>query len=279
MNKLKHLLDSRRSDHRSLPLVMGILNVTPDSFSDGGRFSTEDAVKEQVEKMVKAGVDIVDIGGESTRPGASFVSVSEELDRVMPAIELVRNCSDAAISIDTYKTEVMVEAIGKRVDLINDVNALQAEGAVELVAGSGIPVCLMHKQGDPQTMQAAPVYENVVDEVLSFLQTRIDVCESAGIARENILLDPGFGFGKTLKHNTDLFRALECFTELPYGILVGVSRKTMIGTLMGDVPVGERMIGSVAAALVAARKGAAIVRVHDVEETVQALKVSQQLWD
>ncbi|WP_373019874.1 dihydropteroate synthase [Thiomicrorhabdus sp.] len=279
MNKLRQLLDVWKSEERSVPLVMGILNVTPDSFSDGGRFSTKDAIQHQIEEMVCSGVNIIDIGGESTRPGAAFVSVDEELDRVMPAIELVRANSDVAISIDTYKTEVMAEVINRRVDLINDVNALLAEGALELVARSDIPVCLMHKQGTPETMQAAPVYNDVVEEVMGFLKARVAACEEAGIRREDILLDPGFGFGKTLTHNTDLFRALERFTKLSYPVLVGVSRKTMIGALLGDVPVGERMVGSVAAALVAAHKGAAIVRVHDVKETVQALKVARQLWD
>ncbi|KUJ76031.1 dihydropteroate synthase [Thiomicrospira sp. XS5] len=260
------------------PLVMGILNVTPDSFSDGGQFVSKDAVLRQVDSMVEAGVDIIDIGGESTRPGAPEVSQQEELDRVLPAIEWVKKHCDAYISIDTYKPQVMKESIALSVDMINDINALESDGAMDLVAESGVAVCLMHKKGTPKNMQANPVYENgVFNEVFKYLAARADACVHHGMKPEAIVLDPGFGFGKTLTHNVELFERLEMFSELQYPLLVGVSRKRMIGELLGDVPVNERLIGSVAAASLAALKGAKIIRVHDVAETVQALKVTMAL--
>lgn len=277
MNKLLQLLEQRKKDHGSLPLVMGILNVTPDSFSDGGRFQNESAVKRQIEYMAAAGADVIDIGGESTRPGAAVVSLQEELDRVLPAIEWARECSDLAISVDTYKTEVMRQVTQMQVDLINDVNALQAEGALQVVAGAGVAVCLMHKQGDPLNMQSAPHYSNVVEEVLGFLQTRIAAAVTAGVDSNKIILDPGFGFGKTLEHNVMLFKALPRFVDLHSPLLVGVSRKAMIGALMGNVPVEQRMLGSVIAALQAGLAGAQILRVHDVKETVEALRVGYAL--
>ncbi|MEA3404586.1 MAG: dihydropteroate synthase [Pseudomonadota bacterium] len=278
MSKLPGLLKSLESKDRAIPLVMGILNVTPDSFSDGGHFNSKESMLSQIESMLEAGVDIIDIGGESTRPGANPVSLNDELDRVLPAIELVQSCSDVAISIDTYKPEVMQATIAKGVDMINDVNALQATNAVEVVSRAGIPVCLMHKKGDPLNMQQAPVYNDVTQEVLEFLLQRASVCEQAGILPEHILLDPGFGFGKTLEHNIDLFKNLSNFIDLKFPLLVGVSRKRMIGALMGDVDVNDRLCGSVAAAIVAANKGAKIIRVHDVEETIQALKVASILY-
>lgn len=278
MNEFMALLNSQFKEV-GRPLVMGILNVTPDSFSDGGRFNHADAMKKQVEEMVSAGVDIVDIGGESTRPGAPPVSLQEELDRVLPAIEWVKRNSDAAVSIDTYKTEVMRQALLAGADLINDVNALQDAGALEVVSQANAPVCIMHKQGNPQTMQSEPCYGDVVTDVKVFLEERVQACLNAGIKEEHILIDPGFGFGKTLEHNIALFRVLEQFTQGAYPVLVGVSRKTMIGALMGGVPVSERMVGSVVAAVVAAQKGAAILRVHDVKETVQALRVAKALCD
>lgn len=278
MSKLPGLLKSLDSKERTIPLVMGILNVTPDSFSDGGQFNTKTSMLAQIESMLEAGVDIIDIGGESTRPGASPVSLNEELDRIMPVIELVQSYSDVAISVDTYKPEVMQAAIDKHVDMINDVNALQAPGAIEVVSKSAIPVCLMHKKGDPLNMQQAPEYQNVTQEVVEFLLQRVSSCQQAGILPERVLLDPGFGFGKTLEHNIDLFKNLSNFVNLRFPLLVGVSRKRMIGSLMGDVDVDQRLCGSVAAAIVSANKGAKIIRVHDVEETVQALKVASALF-
>lgn len=272
------LIEKMHDSGLETPLVMGILNVTPDSFSDGGQFVSKDAVLRQVDSMVEAGVDIIDIGGESTRPGAPEVSQQEELGRVLPAIELVKKHCDAYISIDTYKPQVMKESIALSVDMINDINALESDGAMDLVAESGVAVCLMHKKGTPKNMQANPVYENgVFNEVFKYLAARADACVHHGVKPEAIVLDPGFGFGKTLTHNVELFERLEMFSELQYPLLVGVSRKRMIGELLGDVPVNERLIGSVAAASLAALKGAKILRVHDVAETVQALKVTMAL--
>lgn len=259
------------------PLIMGILNVTPDSFSDGGRFRQKDAIRFRIEQMVLAGVDLLDIGGESTRPGASFVSVDEELDRVLPAIEIARTEFSVPVSVDTYKTEVMGASIELGVDMINDVNALQAKGALELLSNSDAYVCLMHKQGTPETMQASPVYQDVVADVMGFLSDRARRCENSGIERKRIVLDPGFGFGKTLQHNVELFTHLEKILSLGYPLLVGVSRKRMIGELLGDRPVDDRVIGSVTAAVLSAQKGAKIIRVHDVPETIQAIEIMKSL--
>lgn len=271
------LLEQIHNLEMDRPLVMGILNVTPDSFSDGGSFTSEEAIKRQIESMQTAGVDIIDIGGESTRPGAFSVSLEQELERVLPVIEWVRNLSDVKISVDTYKTEVMRASIELGVDMINDVNALQSDGAVELVAQANIPVCLMHKKGEPSSMQDAPTYHQVVEEVSEFLLERARVCEEQGVRKGAIILDPGFGFGKSLQHNVDLFERLDELMALSYPLLVGVSRKRMIGELLDDLPVEKRMVGSVAAAMMAAMKGARILRVHDVEETMQALKVTMAL--
>lgn len=279
MNKFQALMVAQRDQPVSMPLVMGILNVTPDSFSDGGRLQTSDAVRHQVREMVEAGVDIIDIGGESTRPGALPVSLDEELNRVLPAIDWVKSECDVAISVDTYKPEVMAASIEKNVDLINDVNALQCSGALEVVADSDVSICLMHKQGNPQTMQEKPLYEEgVVPSVLSFFQQRLAACMSVGISEDRICLDPGFGFGKSLEDNVELFHEMERFIALPFPLLVGVSRKGMIGALAGEVAIDQRMVGSVAAAIVAAKKGASILRVHDVKETRQALMVAHSLW-
>lgn len=277
MNKLLTQLSLRKQRADALPLVMGILNVTPDSFSDGGRFQNESAIKYQVEQMMRFGANVIDIGGESTRPGAPAVSLQEELERVLPAVEWVRECSDLAISVDTYKTEVMREACRLGIELINDVNALQAEGALQVAAESGVAVCLMHKRGEPQSMQTESVYGDVVEEVMQFLQTRALAAQDAGISCDKILLDPGFGFGKTLEHNVALFKALPRFVALPWPLLVGVSRKSMIGALLEGLPVEQRMVGSVVAAVEAAFMGAAIVRVHDVKDTVEALKIAYAL--
>jgi len=278
MSKLPGLLKKLDTKQRIQPLVMGILNVTPDSFSDGGRFNQREAILAQVEAMLAAGVDIIDVGGESTRPGAAPVMLDEELDRVLPAIQLVKSNADVAISIDTYKPEVMQASIEMGVDLINDVNALQAPGALDVVAKSQLPVCLMHKQGDPLNMQQAPAYVDVCKEVIEFLLARSQACQLAGIKSERIILDPGFGFGKTLEHNIALFKSLHDFIELEYPLLVGVSRKRMIGSLINDEDINERLCGSVTAAVVAANKGAKILRVHDVKETVQALKIAAELY-
>ena len=251
---------------------MGILNVTPDSFSDGGAFIAEDAAVAQAMHMVKEGASIIDIGGESTRPGAAAVSVDEELQRVVPVVEAIRKQSDVLISVDTSKPSVMNAAIQAGASIINDVRALQEEGALEAVAQLNVPVCLMHMQGQPRTMQHEPHYDDVVEEVIRFLQQRVAACELAGIERSQIWVDPGFGFGKTLEHNLQLLESLDQFQALGIPLLVGVSRKTMIGALLGDLPVEKRVLGSVGAAVVAVARGAKIVRVHDVKQTVQALQ-------
>lgn len=264
-------------NNQSRPMVMGILNVTPDSFSDGGLYQDLTAARQQIEKMVEAGVDIIDVGGESTRPGAHKVGLQQELDRVLPVVELIRTEFSVAVSLDSYKTEVMRESIALGVDLINDVNALRSPGALEVVADSGVGVCLMHKKGDSQTMQQAPHYKDVVAEVKQFLSERVDVCQKAGIKSDRILLDPGFGFGKNLSHNVKLFHHLQDFVSLGYPVLAGVSRKRMIGELLGGLATEERVVGSVVAALLSTLKGVKLLRVHDVPETVQAIKIAQSL--
>ncbi len=254
------------------PRVMGILNVTPDSFSDGGKFLHSDAAINQAVQMATDGAAIIDVGGESTRPGASPVSAQEELDRVVPVIEALVARLDIPVSIDTSKPEVMATAVQAGAGLINDVNALRSKGAVEQAAKLGVPVCLMHMQGQPDTMQQAPRYDNVLDEVNAFLTERIDACVEQGIPQEQLLIDPGFGFGKTLEHNLELLRRLDELEKLDCPVLVGLSRKSMLGTLTGREP-EQRMAASVAAALLAVERGASIVRVHDVAETVDALKI------
>ncbi|MES9946389.1 MAG: dihydropteroate synthase [Candidatus Thiodiazotropha sp.] len=255
------------------PQVMGILNLTPDSFSDGGRFLNPDLGLKHALEMVQEGATIIDIGGESTRPGAQPVSVEEELDRVIPIIERLAQAVPVPISIDTNKPLVMREAVSAGAGMINDIMALQEPGALEAAAEVGVPVCIMHMQGEPRTMQNAPRYENVVEEVKTFLRQRLDAGEAAGIARHNMIVDPGFGFGKTLAHNLTLLKELRALHELAAPVLVGISRKSMIGSIIGDQAVNERLMGSVAAAVVAVMGGAAIIRVHDVRETVDALKV------
>jgi dihydropteroate synthase len=256
----------------SQPKVMGVLNVTPDSFSDGGHYLALDNALRRAETMAMEGAALIDVGGESTRPGAPPVSVQEELDRVLPVVERLTRELPVPISVDTSKPEVMREAARAGAGLINDVRALQVPGALEAAAASGLPVCLMHLQGNPATMQQEPRYADVLAEVWAFLAERVGACEAAGIPRERILVDPGFGFGKTLEHNLALLRHLNRFTGLAAGVMVGLSRKSMIGLLL-DAPVGERLAGSLAAAVIAAWQGASIVRVHDVRETVQALRV------
>ncbi len=256
----------------SQPAVMGVLNVTPDSFSDGGHYLQMDAALRRAEIMVAQGAALVDVGGESTRPGAAPVSVQEELDRVLPVVERLARELPVPISVDTSKPELMRELARAGAGLINDVRALQMPGALAAAAASGLPVCLMHLRGEPITMQRGPVYADVVAEVRDYLAARVGACEAAGIARERILVDPGFGFGKTLAHNLHLLRHLDQFTDLAAGVLVGVSRKSMIGALL-DVPVGERLAGSLVAAAIAVWRGARVVRAHDVRETVQALRI------
>jgi dihydropteroate synthase len=254
------------------PQIMGVLNITPDSFSDGGKFIGREAAIEHALAMVEAGAAIIDIGGESTRPGAAEVSVDEELARVIPVIEALSATIPAIISIDTSKPQVMAAAVSAGAGLINDVRALQEPGAVDTVAGLAVPVCLMHMQGQPRTMQQNPQYQDVVEEVYGFLMQRVAVCEQHGIARERLLLDPGFGFGKSLQHNLRLLAHLERFHQAGLPLLVGMSRKSMLGMIL-DKPVEERLYGSLALAAIAAWQGAQVIRVHDVAETVDVVKV------
>lgn len=256
------------------PLVMGVLNVTPDSFSDGGRFASLEAAITQAEQMIDAGVDIIDIGGESTRPGAPAVSVDEELRRIMPVIYALRDAGKP-LSVDTRRTEVMREVIEAGADMINDINGFRAEGSLSLLRDSDCALCIMHMQGEPQTMQQDPQYEDVFAEVREFLARQCEQAIAAGISRQRLCIDPGFGFGKTLEHNLALLARLgELQSALGLPLLAGLSRKSMIGKLTGK-PAPERTAGSVAAALFAVQQGTRIVRVHDVAETVDALRVWQ----
>ena len=261
------------------PLVMGILNTTPDSFSDGGCFNTTDSALTQAQIMLSEGADIIDVGGESTRPGAKEVSVAEEIDRVVPVIKGIHKFTDKCISIDTSKPEVMSAAVEAGASFVNDVCGLRAEGALEVCAQLGVPVCVMHMQGEPRTMQKKPHYENVVEDIKSFLQQRIEDCLQAGIESGNICIDPGFGFGKSLQHNLQLLKGLESFEDLNVPLLVGLSRKSMLGSILDDAPPAERLHASVSAAVLAWTKGARIFRVHDVKPTVDALKVCQAMYD
>ena len=258
------------------PAVMGILNVTPDSFSDGGLYTNLDTALFQAEKMLTDGADIIDIGGESTRPGAQAVTAAEELDRVIPVIEKLHQELDVIISIDTSKAIVMTEAAKAGAGLINDVMALQAEGALSAAHKTGLAVCLMHMQGKPRSMQNNPHYDNVVSEVKSFLQQQAEKCLAEGIRQDQIIIDPGFGFGKTLAHNIQLFQQLGQLKDLGYPVLVGASRKSMLGQITGR-DIEQRLAASLALAALAAVKGAAIIRVHDVAETVDAVKVACSL--
>lgn len=250
---------------------MGIVNVTPDSFSDGGKHLQRDAALAHAQQLIAEGADILNIGGESTRPGAKPVSAQEEMDRVLPIIEELRDAA-VPISIDTFKPEVMLAAVAAGAQMVNDINALQDAAAMNAVAASHIAVCLMHKQGNPQTMQEQPVYQNVVAEVSAFLSERIAAAETAGIQRDRIVIDPGFGFGKTLAHNLALLQRLNELTALGVPVLAGLSRKSMLGALTGQ-KVAQRLPASVAAALIAVQRGANIVRVHDVRATVDVLKI------
>jgi dihydropteroate synthase len=252
---------------------MGVLNVTPDSFSDGGRFAAVDAALAHARTLVAEGARIVDVGGESTRPGAEPVTEEQELARVLPVIERIRAELDCIVSIDTAKPGVMRAACAAGAELINDVMALRAPGALEAARASGAAVCLMHMQGEPRTMQQSPAYLDVVEEVAAFLRERAEACIAAGIVRERLVLDPGFGFGKTLQHNLELLGGIDVIVELGLPVLVGASRKSMFGQLLGR-PVGEREAGGLAAAAIAAWQGARIVRTHDVRATMDALKVT-----
>ncbi|MEZ8033493.1 dihydropteroate synthase [Vibrio crassostreae] len=254
------------------PHVMGILNVTPDSFSDGGKFNSLDNALLQAERMIQAGVSIIDIGGESTRPGAPDVSLEEELARVIPAIKAIRAKFDVWISIDTSKAEVMRQAVEAGADLINDVRALQEPGALEAAADANVPVCLMHMKGQPRTMQANPNYDDVLTDVEAFLKERVEACEAVGISKDQLILDPGFGFGKTIEHNYHLLAHLEKFHTLGLPVLAGISRKSMIFKLLDKAP-ADCMVASVTCATIAAIKGAQIIRVHDVEDTLEAMKI------
>lgn len=254
------------------PQVMGILNVTPDSFSDGGQFNHIDAALKQARAMIRDGATIIDIGGESTRPGAAQVSEEQEIDRVIPIIEAIRLESDVWISIDTSKPSVMKQAVEAGADLINDVRALTIDGALEVAAHAGVPVCIMHMQGQPQDMQDNPQYSDVIDEVADFLSERITQCIKAGIKRENIILDPGFGFGKTMAHNFRLINQFNRFLDFKLPVLAGLSRKSMFDHLL-SLKVDERLASSLTGALLCAQQGAHILRVHDVKETADMLKI------
>lgn len=256
------------------PQVMGILNVTPDSFSDGGRFVARDRALAHARAMVEEGAAIIDVGGESTRPGAEAVPVQQELDRVVPVIEALRAELPAAVSVDTSKPEVMRAAVAAGAGLINDVRALREPGALAAAVDAGVPVCLMHMQGEPRSMQQQPQYTDVVAEVRDFLLERAAACEAAGIPPDRILLDPGFGFGKTVEHNLRLLKHLPVLADTGYAVLAGLSRKSLIGAVLG-LPVERRLAPSVALAVLAVWQGARIVRAHDVAATVQAVRMCE----
>lgn len=262
----------------STPQVMGILNVTPDSFSDGGKYAQFDYALEQAQQMIADGATIIDIGGESTRPGAEAVSEHDELARVIPVLKAIKQRFNILVSIDTSKASVMSAAIDAGADMINDVRALQNDGCLAAIANSNIPVCLMHMQGIPKNMQNSPSYDHVINDIIVFFQQRIDTCLNAGIARERLILDPGFGFGKTLEQNFYLLANLSKFNQLGLPLLAGLSRKSMIGNLLNR-EVEQRLAGSLATAIIAAQQGAHIIRVHDVQETVDALKVLKAVTD
>lgn len=268
----KHQLDLTHAH------VMGILNVTPDSFSDGGRYTSLELALLRAHDMVAAGASIIDIGGESTRPGAALVSAQQELDRVAPLVERIAAECDVIISVDTSTPAVIRESARLGAGLINDVRSLQRDGALDAAAATHLPVCLMHMRGEPQTMQDEPYYNDVAVEVAGFLQERIDACVAAGIAVERIVLDPGFGFAKNTQHNYELFKRLPELLSLQRPLLVGVSRKSMIGNILQQ-PVDQRLYGSLALAVMALERGARILRVHDVAATMDALKIFNAVQD
>ena len=252
--------------------VMGIVNVTPDSFSDGGKFTHIDNALTQVDYMIANGVDIIDIGGESTRPDAKDVTEEDEIARVIPLLQAIKSRFDIDVSIDTSKAGVMKAAIENNADMINDVRALQNEGCIEAVKDSDVDICLMHMQGMPRTMQSSPKYNNVIDDIITFFQQRIQCCQQAGIDQNRLILDPGFGFGKTLEHNYQMLANFNRFSQLNLPLLAGISRKSMIGNLLNR-DIEQRLAGSLAAAIVAVQQGASIIRVHDVQESADAMNI------
>jgi len=253
------------------PLIMGVLNVTPDSFYDGGRYFSPNAAYNHAVTMIESGADIIDIGGESVKPGAQFISLSEELERLIPVIRAIRKAHEITISVDTSKAIVMTEAIAAGASFINDIKALTGEGSVSAMADENVPICLMHMQGQPSTMQHEPYYEgDVVDEINQFFFERIAVCVNAGISRDRLILDPGFGFGKTVQHNLEIVNRLHEFQQHHLPVLLGVSRKSTIGAVLGQLP-EARLVGGVAIAVFAMLRGVSIIRTHDVAETKQAL--------
>jgi dihydropteroate synthase len=270
------LTSGKKTLNLNQPQIMGILNITPDSFSDGGQYAQIDNAFKHAREMVEQGATIIDIGGESTRPGADDVLLNEELNRVVPIIERIKNELDCWISIDTSKAIVMTEAVKAGADIINDVRALREEGALNAAVEANVPVCLMHMQGQPRSMQSAPDYNDVVAEVRHFLIERTEQCIKAGIKAENVIIDLGFGFGKSLQHNFDLLNATQQFISLGFPVLTGVSRKSMFGQLLNR-DINDRLAGSLAGAMIAMQQGSKIIRVHDVAETVDVMKVLQQI--
>ena len=263
---------SRALEASPVPLVMGVLNVTPDSFSDGGQFPDVHSALVRAKEMVLQGADLIDLGGESTRPGADSVSAQEEINRVIPVLEAISRELRVPVSVDTSKPVVMRAAIDAGAAMINDVRALEVPGALDVLSASKVPVCLMHMQGSPRTMQTAPQYGEVVEDIIQHLQDRVERCKAAGIEASRMVLDPGFGFGKTLNNNFSLLGQLGKFVRLGYPVLVGLSRKSMLGQLLG-LPVEQRVNASAVVAALAAERGASILRVHDVRETVEAVRL------
>ncbi|SMN13651.1 Dihydropteroate synthase [Bathymodiolus heckerae thiotrophic gill symbiont] len=257
--------------------IMGVLNVTPDSFSDGAQYSDVADAVQGAQHMIEQGADMIDIGGESTRPNADFVSVVDEIQRVIPVINALVKITDTPVSIDTSKPEVMMQAVKAGAKMINDVRALRADGALEAASGLDVDVCLMHMQGDPRDMQNNPVYDSVVDDIKHFFERRIEACIGAGINEKKLILDPGFGFGKTYAHNLEILRRFDEFKSFGLPLLAGLSRKRMIGQMLNDRKIEERIIGSITAAIIALQKGANIVRVHDVLATKDALTILQKV--
>jgi dihydropteroate synthase len=262
-----------RTWYSNKPIVMGILNLTPDSFADGGQYLTIDLALRRVEQMLKEGADVIDVGAESSRPFAKKISAAQEIERLLPTLAKIKSNFDIPLSVDTYKPEVMKESIRIGIDNINDIMALQCEGALATVAESNVSVCLMHMQGCPDTMQHNPDYQDVVLEVETFLQQRINTCLNAGITSDRIVIDPGFGFGKTTEHNLQLLKNLNRFCNRSSPVLVGLSRKASIGEIL-NLPVAERLYGSLAAHVIAVMQGATIIRTHDIKPTVEALKIA-----
>ena len=276
---MQHILNANNKTlDLATPQVMGIVNLTPDSFSDGGKFNSIDNALAQVEQMLNDGVNIIDLGGESTRPGAPDVVESEELNRVIPVLKAIKKRFEVIVSVDTSKAKVMAEALHYDVDIINDVCALKNEGCLNVVAQTDIPVCLMHMQGSPRTMQQQPSYNDIIEDIKTFFQQRINACQQVGIDKKRLILDVGFGFGKTLTQNYHLLANLSKFHQFNLPLLSGTSRKSMIGNLL-NCNVEQRLAGSLTTAILAAQQGAQILRVHDVKETVDALKVLQATTD